>query len=326
MALSGAQRPVRAGLDLVRGSLALIVLRVGLLVLAGLPALLVAIVGIAAGPARQPYFTEVQGRLPLFHLLRLVDELPGAFGGMAVLAVLLAILGEQVLVAGGLTWLEPDGAIREGSCPWRTVLGRGWRWLGPMLRVLLLAALFAGAGLAAIHRLVEALLEHGEVAGWTAHTLMVLLPLLRVLLGVLWLSFVGAWAFWCRVLMVADDRRRARSAWVLVARVLRRRPFSSILLYVLVTLLGQLVGGVVLAIWRQGPPTQLAGAVCWSGSWLLVLALQAFLWHWLLRAARLLYAQERFDDLRGRPDAPLGVIAWLKGALRRLKKERRSTV
>jgi hypothetical protein len=312
-----AVSPIRAGLDLVRGSLALIALRAGLLVLAGLPALLVAIVGVAAGPARQPYFTEVQGRLPLFHLVRLVDELPGAVAGMAVLAVLLALLGEQVLVAGGLTWLDPDETTREGAGPWRAVLGRGWSWLGPMLRVLLLAALFAGAGLAALHHLVESLIEHGEVAGWTAHTLMVLLPLLRVLLGVLWLSFVGAWAFWCRVLMVADGRRRARSAWALVARVLRRRPFSSIVLYVVVTLLSQLVGGVVLAIWRQGPPTRLAGALCWSASWLLVLLLQAFLWHWLLRAARLLYAQSRFDDLRQRPDAPLGVAGWLRRMVRR---------
>jgi hypothetical protein len=73
----------------------------------------------------------------------------------------------------------------------------------------------------------------------------------------------------------------------------------------------------VLALWRQGPPTQLAGALCWSASWLLVLLLQAFLWHWLLRAARLFYAQSRFDDLRGRPDAPLGVMGWLRRLVRR---------
>jgi len=315
------QRPLRAGLDLVRGSVSLILLRVLLVLLAALPALLLTLGGLATGPARQPYFTDVQGRLPLFHLSRLMDALPSGLMAVALLATALTLLGEQLLVAGGLAWLAPDrlshgSGEAAGKVPsaWRTILAHGLGWLWPMLKVLALAAVTSGLGLLVIRWGFDHLTRHGEVAGYSGLALRVRLPALQALLGLLWVALSGAWAFWCRVVLVADGRRTVRSAWLLAMRVMWRHPLRGPLFYVLVTLLAQLGSGAVLAVWRQTPPTGVGGALLWSGTWVLALVLAAFLWHWLLRAGRLLYAQPALADLRAQSDGPIGVWA----ALRRL--------
>jgi len=41
------------------------------------------------------------------------------------------------------------------------------------------------------------------------------------------------------------------------------------------------------------------------------LAVQAFVWIWLLRSGRLLYASARFSDLRARPDEPFYILRKL---------------
>lgn len=313
----GGGRAIRGGLDLVPGALALVAMRILLLLLSSLPAVVLVLAGLAAGPARQPFFTEPAGRLPLFHLLRLGGALSGAVTSGLVLAVVLALLGQQVLAAGALSWLGRDG--RAGAV-WRAVPARGLGWLWPMLKVLLLAAVCSGAGLALLGRLFDALDRHGDVAGWTGHTMMVCLPALRVIAAVVWLAVVGAWAFWCRVLLVADGRRTVRSAWLLVLRVFRRHPLRAPLFYVVVTLASQLGAGVLLVAWRQGPPDSASAVLPWLGSWLLVLALQGYLWYWLLHSARLLYALPDLDGVRRRPDGPVGLgraLTWLRGWLRR---------
>ena len=55
--------------NLVRGSIAIIAMRVALLVLAALPTLVMLGSAIAAEPARRPYFTDVEGRLPIERLI-----------------------------------------------------------------------------------------------------------------------------------------------------------------------------------------------------------------------------------------------------------------
>jgi hypothetical protein len=43
-----------------------------------------------------------------------------------------------------------------------------------------------------------------------------------------------------------------------------------------------------------------------------MLGVQAFVWHWLLRAGRLLYAADGLADVRATPDEPLRPIARLR--------------
>lgn len=234
------------------------------MLLAGLPAL-AASLGAVSTAAHQPYYTEVQGRLPLFHLLRLLHDLPlGSLAALTGLAVVLALLGEQILVAGGLEWLERARGGRAEGRALRAVLTGGARWLLPMLRVVLLAASCAGAGLIAIRWVFDLLADHGELAGWTGRTQLLVLPAMRLLVSVLWLSFIGAWAFWCRVLMVADGRRTVRTAWLLSLRVIRRRPVRAPLFFITMTMAGQVGAGVVLVIWRQYPPLGGIGVASWG--------------------------------------------------------------
>jgi len=322
VALTATHRPLARGLDLVPGSRTLIALRAALVLLASVPTLVVVLATLAGGPARQPHFTDVDGRLPLFHLLRLLGELGPSLVGLLALAALIGLLGEQLLVAGGLDWLAPgrerDTSRRTG--PLRAILGQGLLWLWPMLKVLLLAALLAGLGIKLLGWSAEALEDHAEVAGWSGYTTSVALPALRGLIGLLWLALVGAWAFWCRVLMIADGRRTARSALLLAGRLCLRRTLRGPLFYMALTLLMQAGAGLVLVLWRQSPPVSVGGALLWALSWLLIVVLQAFLWHWLLHAARLLYADPALDDLRRREDGPLGLWAWIKRQVGRLRR------
>jgi hypothetical protein len=323
VALTSAQlAPIKEGLGLVPGSLWLIGLRAALVVVAALPALLVALVGVAAGPARQPYFTEVQGPLPILHLVRLSRELPPAVVGAALLAAVVTLLLQQILTAGALGWLDPGRRERpEGSTP-GAVLRQGTPWIWAMLRVVLLAGLLAAGGLGALGWLHERLALYGEVEGWSGRTLWMLLPALRGGLSLGWLSLVGAWAFWCRVLMIADGRHTARTAGALVLRVWWRHPVRAPLFYVALVLLTLAGSAAMLAAWRQAPPEDLFGAVLRGGSWLLLLLLKAVAWHWLLRAGRLLYAGPSLDDVRQRPDGPLGVGRLLKRIWSRFRRRK----
>jgi hypothetical protein len=323
VALSTSTRPVTAGLNLVPGSLQLILLRWALVALAAVPAMFAAIVGIAATVARQPYFTDVRGPLPIAQLLRLSREVPPGILATLALAAVLALVGQQVLVAGALHWLEPARGPRPSSTEEPValvVIKSGGRWLWAMLRVVLLAAALSTVGLIAIDCLFERLVDHGTGQGWTGRTLWLRLPLLEVAASLVWAAIVGAWAFWCRVLMVADGRRRVRSAGVLVLRVWWRRPLAAPLFFVVLTLAMLLGSAAVLALWRQHPPTALPGVIPLAVTWLLVLLVQAMAWHWLLRAARLLYADASLEDLRSRPDAPLGVGRLVRRLLRRKTK------
>jgi len=315
--------PIGGGLRLVPGSLRLILLRWALVLLAALPAALAALAAVAAGPARTPYITEVQGPLPVFHLLRLARELPLSVAALALLGAGVALLGQQILGAGALSWLAP-GRERLTSIPSvaGAVLREGTPWLWTMLRVVLLAAVLAAAGLAGLGWIHERLALCGEPAGWSGRTIFLLLPAARGATSLLWLSLVGAWAFWCRVLLIADSRRTVRSVGVLVLRVWWRHPLRAPLFYVGVVLAMLLASALTLLWWRQAPPVDLGGALLLGLSWLLLLLLKAVAWHWLLRAGRLLYAGPSLDDLRRRPDGPLGLGRLLAGAWRRVRRRR----
>jgi hypothetical protein len=184
-----------------------------------------------------------------------------------------------------------------------------------MLRVTLLAAALSGLGMWAIATAFERLALRGDTAGWTGQTLVVVLPLCQAIATLLWMALVGAWAFWCRVLLVADERRRVRSVGLLVLRVFRRAPLRGPSFFAAVTIASFLGSATVLLVWRQLPPRSLPAAIAVMGLWLLTLVAQAWLWHWLLRAARLLYSEPQFNDLRPAPDAPWGVLGWLRERL-----------
>jgi len=177
-----------------------------------------------------------------------------------------------------------------------------------MLRVVLLAALVAVVGIAIIGGLFDWLEDHGKRAAWSGWTIIVLLSLLRLVVTLAWLFKVGAFALWCRTVMLADGRRRVRSVALIVARIWWRRPFGAPLRYMVVMGGATLLGAVVLITWRQMPPAGPFVARIWFVAWMLALFVQAAAWYHVLHSARTMYAGWFFDDLRARAEGP----SWLQ--------------
>jgi hypothetical protein len=294
-----------------------------LIVLAGLPALISAGGAVEGSVAVRPYFADSIGRLPVGQLARLLGELGGSVGGLIGLAVLLAVVGQQVLTAGALAWIDRDAERGGRGGVFRSVLNDGAPWIWGMLRVVLLAALLAVVGIGILNGLFDRISDHGHAASWTGWTLIVLLPGLQVMLTLVWLLGVGAFAMWCRVVMLADGRRRVRSAALIAWRVCWRCPFAAPARYVVVMGGATLLGAAVLIVWRQLPPADLLIARMWALAWLLALLVQAAAWYHVLLSARRMYAGWLFDDLRARPGEPERG-GWLR-RLRRREPEKPAT-
>jgi hypothetical protein len=311
MALTAASRPILNGLRPAPGSLRLIALRVAVLLLSSAPALIAAFAGVAGGAARRPYYTEVEGRLPIAHLVRVFQDLPTSFVPAVVASVVLAVLADQLLTGGALALLDParprGERIRVIATVWRDGLTHLW----PFLRAALLGLVLSAAGIALLRLLFKRLDVAGYRSGWTGQTVMLTLPMLSLSLSLLWLAVVGAWVFWCRLITAADGRRRVRRTGLLALRVLRRHPLRALGLFVALTLASTILSGAVLVAWRQADPGSAGRAIPWFLGWLCMVLAQAFVWHWLLRAGRLLYAGGDLADLRGVPDDPLRLLAKL---------------
>ena len=310
MALSAAEilRPVP-------GSGRLVLLRMGLVLLASGPAFAVSRSGISAGAATRPYYTDVEGPLPVVHAMRFLREIPDAYVPALLAGVVLAVLFDQLLSAGALASLRSPSTA--GRRVWSTVRREGPRHLPAFLRLLVLAAVVSALGIFALDAGFDRLGLAGHRAGWSASTLFLVLPGLEGLTVAVWLGLVGAWVLGCRVLTVIDARRRTGRTALLTLAVWRRRPLGGPALYVAVTLLAQLATGALLVGWRQSPPGSLGAGTLWVALWLVGMAAHSAVWVGLHRAGILLYTSGELSDLRARPDAPFGWLARLRTLVRR---------
>lgn len=311
MAVNRGGRPVLNGLRPVKGSIRLIALRWGVVVLASLPTMLVALMGVAEGPARQPYYTDIDERTPAVHLLRLAKDLPPGLLPALVISIGLAILADQLLTGGALAILRPERPAGDRVNVTRAVLDDGLVHLWAFLRAALVGLVLSATGVALLRFVVKKIAMAGERAGWSGATIGLTLPLIQVFVALVWLSTVGAWVFWCRLITAADGRRRVRRTGLLVLGVWRRYPLRSWGLFVALTLASTLISGAVLVAWRQAEPSTGGAVAVWAVVWALTLGVQAFVWLWLLRSGRLLYESGDLTGLRGRPDEGLGIVAKL---------------
>ena len=115
------------------------------------------------------------------------------------------------------------------------------------------------------------------------------------------------------MIVVADQRRRVRRLWTVVPRLWWRHPIVALVLHFLLALGSLFAAAAVIFFWRQSS----GGARGWAVLWLLVLAGLSFLWHWRLRAGRLLWSSADLIDLRAVPDTPWRLPSRLVGKLRR---------
>jgi hypothetical protein len=280
-----------------------------------LPGLAVAVSSIGESVGNRPYFSEAPDPLPLIPLLHLIDRLPGPLWGALLLAAAAGWLGNLLLTAGAVTLFGSPPGGRAGV--WRTVFEAGGRSLWAYLRIALVALVLAAAGARVIGLVSERLALHGEHALWTMRARF-LLQIGRGTALLCWLTLVGVFAWWCRVIVVADERRRVRRLWTVVPRLWRRRPFGALVAHFLLALASLLAAAGTLFAWRQSP----AGAAVWAPAWLAVLAGLSFFWHWRLRAARLLWSSSDLIDLRAVPDMPWRLPSRLFGWLRRHRRRR----
>jgi hypothetical protein len=277
----------------------LLVARIVWIVLAAAPAALVTHANLGSGPGVSPWFTDVHGRLPLVHLLRLFRALP-ALAPVLGVAMLLAILGNQLLTASALSvFLGQDGA---GVFSRARV--HGGRHLGPFLRILLLGVAASILAASILGFLFDALGHASTSRGWTAATTLLVLPALRVLLLAVALAKIGAWLACARALTVADRRSRVRRTALLALRLCWRAKLRWVVPFVGATIATTVAAGAILAAWLQNEPRGVALAL-WLALWILMLAAQAAVWLWLVHGAAQLVSHPLAADLRSRPDAPL---------------------
>lgn len=308
---SSAALPVSVPVP-IQGVIRLWALRWALVVLLSLPALLAAVGGMAMGAARMPYFSDVEGRMPVIHLVLLLRELPKAFAPALFLTVALVVLADQVLMGGALALFDP-GRAKEGRVKvFSTVCREGLPHLWAFLRAAGLGVVISAIGVSVLRALMDRISTAGQKAGWTGATMVLTLPLLTTLLSLVWLASVGAWVFWVRLMTAADGRRRVRRTGLLAVRVLARSPLRAWGMFVALTLASMLVSGAVLVAWRQAEPRSGVAIALWTLAFLITLGAQAFVWVWLLRGGRLLYASDRYADVRGRPDDAFGIWARLR--------------
>lgn len=304
------KRPWRDALRPVPGSLRLMALRWLLFVVTALPALGAVLAGFGDGVADRPYFTESPDPLPIVALARLIARLPGGVWGAAALAAIAGWLGVLVTTAGAVALFGSTAGGRPRV--WRMVAEAGGRAFWAYLRVALCALVAAALGARVVAVLGARLMDHAATAHWTLEA-QFFVQLARGAATVGWLTLVGVFAWWCRVILVADERRRVRRLWTVVPRLWRRRPVAALASHYLLALAALFAGSWTLFAWRQSA----AGGAGWALAWLVVLAGLAYLWHWRLRAGRLLWSSPELLDLRAIPDAPWGLPGRLLGRLRR---------
>ncbi len=314
MALSA---PVLAGLKPVGGSARLIVLRWLLQVAVALPGIAIGTGALGDALGRRPYFAEAPDPLPLLPLARFLAGVPGSVWGALAVGAVIGWLVSLMLTAAAVEILDPDRPP-ERIRVWRRISDTGRRFCFPYLRVALAALLAVVIGGGLIAATFERLSEHGRLAGWTGYTLAIQLPFAWTALVLAWASVVGVLAMWCRVILVADGRRRVRRLWPVVPRLWWRRVFSGLVFHCGLSVASLLLGGVTLFAWRQSPSSGVAWFVVWQG----VLLLQAVLWHWRLRACRLVWAARSLDDLRNTADEPWHLFRRLRRRFRRQGADR----
>jgi hypothetical protein len=306
MALTRDPRPFS------RETLRVALARFALVVLCALPAWLLTRGAISGGPASNPYFVDGEGPLPWLFVARLVMEVGAPWAGGLAAGALGAVVLDQLLLAGAVRVLFP----RRG--PWDrprlapAVFREGLAHLGPLVRVVLLALLAGGVGIAALRGLSRWLHKTGVRAGWWSYTIDLTIPVAALASTGLWLALVAAAALWTRVIVVADGRRRARRAATVALGVFRRRPGRALFGPAAALLLAALVPAPVLAWWRLREPLGGAGVTLFTLLVLAALALQAWIWTRLVAAAVARYAAPEMEGLRYVPDAPFGLFRWLR--------------
>jgi hypothetical protein len=303
----GENRMVSGLAKLCRGGRGLLLGRWLLFVALSVPGILHAKGAIAGSVALSPYYTEVEGRLPVIHLQRFLGELPSSILPLLVGMAFLGLILNQIMSAGALVYFRGTEKEEDNPGLWHLLFNEGLPYFWRFMRILCIALALFLLGVFALGKFFEYLALRGEVAGWSGATLMIDLPALKVSACTFWLWLVGGWAYATKVITVLDNRRRIRRTAFHSLRLCWRHPVRLMAFYALLTLLGTLTGAALLFAWRQGVPRTTAPFVFFGVTALTLSFLRSAFWYWLHGAGARLYRDgKKSSDLRDRSDAPFG--------------------
>ncbi len=296
----------RRGLALPRAAWWLVAARFAMMALAAAVGALAIRGDLTGNIGRSPWFADAPDPLPLQQFMAVWGQIPRQGIGTAMAAALFSVLVGWFLTAGVVDLLTHGR--REGEPLNRQVGAAGSFGLLPFLRVALLGLAFHGSLIGATAIVFDRLVDHGYLAGWSGKTLGRDLPLIRLGVTVAAMHLVGVFAFWCRVVIVADRRRYVRRVIGLVLSLGWRAPLRGFAAHLVLGLSLTLADGYLIVAWRQSAlPTDR-----WLAAWLLMLAVASIVWAWRFHTAVLLWTSSRCDDLRGVPDAPFGIVGWIR--------------
>jgi hypothetical protein len=268
----------------VAGTWRVILSRWALYVVAMLPGLLVMKRHLEQTVGLRPWFKDVEMPLDMLSFKFVAAELSG---GMSLL-----MLGAFIVWVLQLVWLAGAAQILDTSKNYlpRKIFANGWSYLGRFVRIAVFSILAIIAFHLALKFLFGSLATRAELEDWSVEKSFFDLNLWRAVITFTALTLVGTFAFWARVITVADSRRKLRRLPLLLLRLFARRPVSALIFQFAAITVVLFVQAVALWSWRQS-----GGGLAWLVLWAVLLLVASWIWQLRIRAALIIWQGE---DLR----------------------------
>ena len=281
---------IKSAAKLIRpttGTLRVVLSRWALYAIAMLPGLLAMKRHLEQTIGLRPWFQDLTVPLDMLNVKLIVAELPGGTP--------LLMLGAFIVWALQLVWLAGAVQILNASrfdVP-RKIFANGWPYLGRFVRIAVFSIVAIIAFLLALKFLFGSLATRAELEDWTVQQSLFDLNLWRAVMTFTALTLVGTFAFWARVITVADSRRRLRRLPVLLLRLFARRPVSALIFQFATIAIVLFVQAVALWSWRQS-----AGGLAWLVLWAMLLLAASWIWQLRIRAALAIWQHENLREAK----------------------------
>lgn len=266
------------------GTWRVVLSRWALYVVAMLPGLLAMKRHLEQTVGLRPWFQDVDMPLDMLSFKFVAAELLGGMSLLMLGAFFVWVL-QLVWLAGALQLLDTS----KNYLP-RKIFANGWSYVGRFVRIAVFSILAIIGFHLALKFVFGSLATRAELEDWTVQKSFFDLNLWRAALTFTALTLVGTFAFWARVITVADSRRKLRRLPLLLLRLFVRRPVSALIFQFAAIAVVLVVQAVALWSWRQS-----GGGLAWLLFWAALLFAASWIWQLRIRAALVIWQRE---DLR----------------------------
>jgi hypothetical protein len=259
----------------VKGTWRVVLSRWGLYIFAMVPGLFVLTGELNESVGLRPHFQDLQLPLDVAGVSLLAAELFG--GGTALLIFgVIVIWVLQLVWLGGATLLFSSAESQAKQKLFRP----GWQYLGRFVRIAIFALIVVVAAHMGIKYLFGMLSARSELEDWAFQTSMIDLNVWRARVLFVALTLIGTFAFWVRIITVAEGRRDLRRLPMVVIRLFLRRPVAALLFQFAAIALVISLQAIALVCWRQS-----SGGLLWPLLWAVTLFFTSWVWQVRIRAA-----------------------------------------